>query len=105
MKTMKISILIMALSLGSFATSTAAMVNNNVQTEQEPAVDQDKQEIAMKDLPEAAQKDVKANYPEAKFVTAYKSADAAGNAKYEVLLNNGGKELKLWYDAEGNAVK
>ncbi len=105
MKELKMAIAITAIAVVSLATSTISMAAVSVQTEQEPVKDQNKAEIAMKDLPAAVQEDVKANHADAKFVTAYKVTDAAGAVKYKVLLNDGGKELKLWYDAEGNPTK
>lgn len=107
MKELKMAIAISAIAVVSLATSTTSMAAVHIQTEteQEPVIDQKKAELAMKDLPAATQEDVKANHADAKFVTAYKVTDAAGAVKYKVLLNDGGKELKLWYDAEGNPTK
>ena len=105
MKELKMAIAISAIAVVSLTTSTTSIAAVSVQTEQEPVIDQNKVELAMKDLPAAAQEDVKANHAEAKFVTAYKVTDAAGVVKYKVLLNDGGKELKLWYDAEGNPTE
>ncbi len=99
MKELKMAIAISAIAVVSLTTSTTSIAAVSVQTEQEPVIDQNKVELAMKDLPAAAQEDVKANHAEAKFVTA------AGVVKYKVLLNDGGKELKLWYDAEGNPTE
>lgn len=94
----------LAIGLGSFATVNAAS-QAEVVIEQEPKQEKKMKEVAMKDLPMEVQKDVKQKYPDAEFVTANKMEGADGDAQYEVVLDNAGQEMRLTYDAKGNAVK
>lgn len=105
MKVFKIAIAMSAIAVVSLTTPATALATTPVHTEQEPMKKQDKTELAMKDLPAAAQEDINANHADAKFVSAYKMTGEDGAVKYKVLLNSGGKEMKLWYDAEGNPSK
>ena len=99
MKNLRIGILAIALLIGSVAPAHAAV--NAYE-----AVDQDakKQEVSMKDLPANVVEDVKTNYKDASFVTAWKWQEADGTVKgYDVVLKQDGKELTLKYDGKGEA--
>lgn len=105
MKELKMAIAISAIAVVSLATSSTGIAATAANTEQEPVSYQEKVELTMKDLPEAIQEDLKLNHEKDKFVSAYKVSTEEGVVRYKVLLNSGGKELKLWYDAEGNPAE
>lgn len=105
MKELKIAILISSVAVLGFAISTNTAAATSVQVEQEPKQEENHIELAMIDLPAATQEDIRLNHSDAKFVSAYKLTDEDGVVKYKVLLNDRGKELKLWYDAEGKSIK
>lgn len=102
MKTLKSGILALALLFGAASPIYAQEASAT------EVVDQDakKQEITMKELPANVVENIKTNYEEAKFVSAVKHVGADGEAMaYEVVLNQGGKEMTLKYDAEGMPAK
>lgn len=116
MKTLKSGILSFALLLGAGTMSAqqadAAQLQEakatEVNTEPVKVADQDakKQEVSMKELPASVVENIKTNYAEAKFVSAVKHLGADGEAKgYQVVLNQGGEEMTLQYDAKGMPAK
>ncbi|WP_417610700.1 hypothetical protein [Owenweeksia hongkongensis] len=117
MKNLKSGILACALLFGASssmyaqqaeAAQTQEIKTNEVKAESVKVIDQDakKQEVTMKELPASVVENIKTNYAEAKFVSAVKHLGADGEAKaYEVVLNQGGKEMTLKYDAKGMPAK
>jgi len=102
MKNLRSGILVLALLMGAAAPTFA---QEAVATE---VADQDakKQEITMKELPSTVVEDIKTNHPDAKFVSAVKHLGADGQAEgYKVVLNQGGEEVTLKYDAKGVPAK
>ncbi len=116
MKTLKTGILSFALLLGAGTMSAqqadAAPLQeakaSEVKAESAQVADQDakKQEITMEELPANVVENIKTNYSDAEFVSAVKHLGADGEAMaYKVVLNQGGKEMTLKYDAKGMPAK
>lgn len=102
MKTLKISTLIIILCIGSFSSLNAAFEQAEVVIDM---VEQDKKEMALEDLPEAIQKDMKERYADAGFKAAYALTDVEGLVIYEVHLVKNDTNIELKYNADGEILK
>lgn len=101
MKNLKSTVLALALLFGS-VVPVMAMPTSTVIVEQ----DAQKKEITMKELPSSVVEDVKTNHADAKFVSAWQWSNDDGTVKgYQVVLEQGGKEMTLKYDDKGVAKK
>ena len=102
MKVLKTLILVIAVSASSFASSFAYRGFSKAEG---VLVQQQKDEVAWKDLPEAVQKSIKEKQSEAEFVNAYKIPAADGKSvNYEITLKSDDGQKTMVVDADGNAV-